>query len=81
MKEWKNLHRENLPHDILTGDYEFKYFSRDSNKWEESICKRRFEILNAIELEMIDYKYCKSEPKQPSHKEIMSKWWKGSLSL
>ncbi len=78
MKDWKELELYNLPPDILTGDYEFdrmetklcfpetKYISSDANP---------IQILQALLNGDCEYNYRKAEPKQPTHTEIMTKWW------
>lgn len=71
MNEWKELKIDNLPPDILTGDYEFE--SWENFMW---ISKQllRINILKHL-TEGGRYRYRKPEPKQPTHEEIMSKWW------
>ena len=74
--EWKELKIDNLPPDILTGDYEFMFLS-DDDGWEPSGYNgRAIHILRfLIEKDGQNYRYRKPEPKAPSHEEIMIKWW------
>jgi len=55
--EWKNLEIDNLPPDILTGDYEFEY---DSDFWTKST-EDVLEILRKIQLPSFYYRYRKQE--------------------
>ena len=67
--EWTELKIDNLPSDILTGDYEFL-----------SPCGGPRSGILGIIGEMLDGEECfyrKRQPKAPSHEEIMTKWWKG----
>lgn len=70
--DWKELDINNLPSDILVGDYEFEYDPTETNRWEPVSIR-----LNAIALLFGEYKlhYRKRQPKAPSHEEIMAKWW------
>ena len=66
--KWTELKIDNLPPDILTGDYEFL-----------SPCGGPGSGILEIIGEMLDGEecfYCKLQPKLPSHEEIMTKWWK-----
>jgi len=82
MNEWKELKIDNLPPDILTGDYEFEKREYNS-EWKESmnngsplevlICKSNYQD--------IDYRYRKPEPLPPTHEEIMTKWWKSEKGV
>ena len=84
MSEWKELKIDNLPPDILTGDYEFNYgdkYSGEKGNFEldaRSEIKRRVSILGAYinKNESSYVRYRKPEPKAPTHEEIMTKWWK-----
>ena len=70
--EWTELKIDNLPSDILTGDYEFL-----------SPCGGPGSGILGIIGEMLDGEECfyrKCQPKAPSHKEIMTKWWKSDRS-
>lgn len=63
--EWKELDINNLPPDILVGDYEFE-------GW-----KGYYIVLDIIK-DAIDgepTRYRKLEPKAPTHEEIMNKYW------
>jgi hypothetical protein len=71
---WKELEIDNLPPDILTGEYEFEW-KFQSGEWEKS--ERETTRYKLIELLMTtqEYRYRKPEPKAPTHEEIMTKWW------
>ncbi len=71
--EWKELQIDNLPPDILTGDYEFEY-TGNLIKWKESGV---YTVLRACQSGHT-FRYRKPEPKQPTHEEIMTKWWLSS---
>ena len=65
--EWTELKIDNLPSDILTGDYEFL-----------SPCGGPGSGILGIIGEMLDGEECfyrKCQPKAPTHEEIMSRWW------
>jgi len=71
---WKELKIDNLPSDILIGDYEFEY--QTGNTWNKSdIQNKRTLILKKIEEHHWVYRYRKPEPTPPTHEEIMTKWW------
>ena len=63
MTKWEKLEIDNLPPDILTGDYEFE-LRMGKDLWEHG-----FTFLDVI-------RYRIPEPKEPTHEEIMSKWWR-----
>ena len=71
--EWKELQIDNLPPDILTGDYEFEL--DNCGEWAHSVLTRKAIISNLID-NYFTYRYRKPEPKAPTHEEIMTKWWK-----
>lgn len=68
MSEWKELKIDNLPPDILTGDYEFMVngmvFVTLTFKGVIT------DLHNGCEV-----KYKKLKSKAPTHEEIMTKWW------
>ena len=83
--EWIELKIDNLPSDILTGHYEFR--------WDEDYCPFRlkdesiliesvmFSFLTGTNMDSGEKSgeilyYRKPTPKAPSHEEIMSLWWK-----
>ncbi|MDA3940486.1 MAG: hypothetical protein PF693_14445 [Spirochaetia bacterium] len=74
--EWKELKKDNLPPDILTGNYEFEF--EGHSEWIKSDYNKAHnllaDIMNGVHIERI-YRYRRPEPKQPSHEEIMTKWW------
>ena len=92
MNDWKELKKDNLPPDILTGDYEFWYyihetemddFIYDSETDCFSKCRRIFvKVDYDIETVLTDinkgYKihYRKKQNQAPTHEQIMTKWWK-----
>ena len=75
MNEWKELKIDNLPSDILTGDYEFLQNEMALLKTKSRI--ERIEMIGTI-LKGYKYKYRKTIKKAPTHEEIMTKWWKVS---
>ena len=82
MEEWKELQIDNLPPDILTGGYEFERWdvnnclTRESEGWEVNKTSRSG-IIHLL-VQGRKYRYRKPEPKQPTHEEIMTKWWLSS---
>lgn len=76
VNEWKELEIDNLPPDILTGDYEFRNESRRHNvntsvlKILDCLMKKR-----SGDLGIVGYDYRRREKPVPTHKEIMTKWW------
>lgn len=78
--EWKKLDINNLPGDILVGDYEFEYFSESLNTWMkagrfETDNEMRVWLINGLLLKHLKYRYRRKQKPAPSHKEIMTKWW------
>lgn len=77
MNEWKELKIDNLPCDILTGDYEFN--------WIDNVSVFTFQddeiILDEVfkEMKISTLRCRKVQPKAPTHEEIMTKWWKDKL--
>lgn len=75
MDEWQRLEKDNLPPDILTGDYEF--VSGEEGRIHSSIEKSV--VLG--HLFMADPQipnpifYRRTTPR-PTHEEIMTKWWR-----
>ena len=78
MNEWKELKIDNLPSDILTGDYELEYMSTVQSGWGKSLQypKGRYEDIIHNLIHGDRYRYRKPEPLPPIHEEIMTKWWK-----
>ena len=81
MNEWKELEIENLPNDIWKlNQYEF-YWRSNGEKYVFTIISEiaRKDILKAFADSGYEDKngliYRKPEPKQPTHEEIMTKWW------
>jgi hypothetical protein len=66
MNEWKELKVDNLPPDILTGDYEFDVIG---DKFNALACLVR------AKGSKLQYHYRRRQPEPPTHEEIMTKWW------
>lgn len=78
MSKWKELKIDNLPPDILTGDYEFEYVLKDHPDSRFPVTNKaikRYELLKIALVGDYRYYYSKPEPKAPSHEEIMTKWF------
>lgn len=71
--EWKELQVDNLPPDILTGDYMFEW-KWDNNTWHEANCTGYGAVKAVVQKDGVRYR--KPEPKPPTHEEIMTKWWR-----
>jgi len=72
MNDWKELKKDNLPPDILTGDYEFQYFSIDVWLDENgSYLDLISDLINGAK-----FRYRKKQKPAPTHEQIMTKWWK-----
>jgi hypothetical protein len=75
---WKELKADNVPHDILTGDYEFGYYT-------EHLCHvvptgtTVGSVLDDLKNNQFrpgtGYRYRRRQPEHPTHEEIMTKWW------
>ncbi len=90
MNEWKELKIDDLPSDILVGDYE--WMISQGYGWEgaraeenpafrvkalEELQAKKKCMDKAFEKEVtVKYRYRKRKPKAPTHQEIMTKWWK-----
>ena len=75
---WKELKIDKLPEDILTGSYDVEC-SLGGDPFEISQLwnnNNRFAVLGFLMDKVLIYRYRKPEPKQPTHEEIMTKWWK-----
>lgn len=78
--EWLTLDINNLPPDILVGDYEFECRGQDNDdEWIKSE-NDLFTTLSILKSgrSFLEYRYRKrqpAEPVQPSHEEIMTLWW------
>lgn len=71
MNEYKDINIENLPHDILTEDYELECFA--CNEWVESIyslmgadLEEKLDTLRIILSNILKYRCKKVESKQPT---------------
>ena len=69
MNEWKKIKIDDLSPDILTGDYEGLLTDGMAFKINSEA------FMNMLRCGLYNYKYRKPEPKQPTHTEIMTKWW------
>lgn len=72
--EWKELEIGNVPHDILTGGYEWQVYDCITRGWIQSRYQNGYDIIEVTRTGS-RYRYRKPEPKQPTHEEIMTKWW------
>lgn len=69
--EWKELEKDNLPPDILTGDYEFeKQAPRDSEYRKIGSTITGIDILSAYVIHGVNVRYRKRQPKAPTHEEL-----------
>ncbi len=75
MNAWKELKKDNLPADILTGGYEFQFWNRSTDMWCNDQYADVIEVLDMLK-ENVKYRYRKKEKPAPTHEDIMSKWWK-----
>ena len=74
MNDWKELKKDNLPPDILTGDYEFQYFSIDVWLDENgSYLDLVSDLINGAK-----FRYRKKQKPAPTHEQIMTKWFRSS---
>jgi len=81
INEWKELKIDNLEPDILTGDYEFHEGDPEVNNFPDPPEDTIYEILRYLikatkTNPTHSFYYRKPDPKQPTHEEIMTKWWK-----
>ena len=75
MNGWKEFKIDDLPGDILTGDYEFTWNNPSGfGSFKTELTKNRLSLIGRCDNNKHLY-YRKPEPKQPSHEEIMIKWW------
>ena len=73
MNDWKELDINNLPHDILVGEYEFEYpLGPEWLPCKNQDYQGRIDMLKS---KTTNIRYHKVQPKTPSHTEIMTKWW------
>jgi len=79
MSEWKELKIDNLPSDILTGDYEFAFDPYENEPEINATIEKRLSII-AMKTSMI-LMYRTPEPLPPTHEEIMTKWWKRGTGI
>jgi len=76
MSDWKVLKVDNLPSDILTGDYEFETIE-NGDIFTNKCC----DVLHVIKMsrdKIYSYRYRKIQPEAPTHEDIMTKWFKDS---
>lgn len=60
--EWKELKKDDLPPDVLTGDYEFEFYSESIGKWMragrfDTDKEMRMWLINGIIFEHVKYRY------------------------
>ncbi len=82
--KWRELKIDNLPPDILTGDYEWLQRDKDNPDYPWINCEADVKsiIIMAIQDNIWHcFWYRKKQPKAPSHEEIMKLWWKGDAGL
>jgi len=72
MSEWKELQIDNLPSDILTGDYEWMFWGVDTWYFTDL---NILDLLKEAKKGKFKYHYRKVQHKTPIHEEIMSKYW------
>ncbi len=77
MDGWKNLELDNLPDWFGKEDYDFQVYHVDNDKWYDLYKYSRTiaTIIGYLRCNSL-YHYRKSESEQPTHEEIMTKWWK-----
>ncbi len=75
MEEWKELKINNLPADILTGDYEFEHTEFLTTHIDPKPGRfypnkmERWELITIMCKSFNTYRYRKPEPKAPTYKE------------
>ena len=74
MNDWKKLEKDNLPTDILTGDYEFRLITQLANT---NINTDGADTMYFLRLASHDHDvfYRKKQNPVPTHEQIMTKWW------
>jgi len=75
MNQWKDLTKDSIPPDFITGDYEVQYFDYSELEWLKSQISKYVIRTILLESKGISYRYRKPEPKVPTHEEIMKLWW------
>ena len=75
MNEWKELEIDNLPCDIITGDYDFEYLYERFHDYEPCQPNTGWQAIKTLNSAQV-VRYRKPEPKAPNHEEIMTLWWK-----
>jgi len=73
MSKWKELEIDNLPSDILTGDYEFNWFDHNTIFTFKDTSIDIGAVFDEMKRDILRYR--KIKPKAPTHEEIMTKWW------
>lgn len=77
MDEWEELKVDDVPSDILTGDYEFQYREYDwgffemDGFWKDTTFKKTVDILERAKY--IEYRYRKIGPSVPSYEELQKR--------
>ena len=78
MNEWKKLDKGNLPPDILTWEPGVTHdvqTVRVDGGWKDSRWSDVLELLECL-YGGVEYRYRKRQPKPPSHKDRITKFWK-----
>ncbi len=78
MNEWKELQIDNLPLDILTGNYEFGFVDPIYGGMERAGYQDNMTVLMRVfkKTDKYYYRYRKPEPK-PTHEEIAKNYYEG----
>ena len=77
MDNWKELEVDNLPPDILTGDYEWQEKYNIPPYWRKTKLSGKHVLKEAIDKDAFDcFHYRRKQKPAPTHEEIMTKWWK-----
>lgn len=79
VSDWQELKIDDLSDcpDIFKGDYEFMWDSMNENEsMKYTTTSQRLELFSIKKCAVLMYRKRQPEKKQPSHEEIMTKWWK-----
>jgi len=77
MNEWKELHKDNLPPDILVEDYEWEWYKPESGGWCSCGWDVALIFLNLWRGSIprkFRYRLKEPEPKQPTHEELAEEY-------
>ncbi len=72
MNDWKELKIDDLPPDILTGDYEFMF---EAEEIGFVYPRDRANIFDNLIRNNGKYRYRKPDPKQPTHEELADQYY------